>query len=127
MKKILSVLALILLCSALFACTNGKENGDKTKLTEITHYDYTEEGFVLIKAHSDTNNRIHEERVFGIDGTLGIFTPQIIADYVWDGGKLTASTARYLSHSFHAKPETVLYLSASDNADFQYKICNAGG
>ena len=127
MKKILSVLALILLCAALFACNKGKGDGGDSNTTETIHYDYTEEGFVLIKAHSDTNNRIHEERVFGIDGTLGIFTPQIIAEYVWDGGKLVSSTARYVSHSFHAKPETVLYLSASDNADFQYKICNAGG
>ena len=127
MKKILSVLALILLCAALFACNKDKDKGGETKLTETIHYDYTEEGFVLIKAHSDTNNRVHEERVFGIDGTLGIFTPQIISEYVWDGGKLVSSTARYVSHSFHAKPETVLYLSASDNADFQYKICNAGG
>jgi spermidine/putrescine-binding protein len=73
MKKFLSVFLLALLLAALCACNknNGTGNSEKPEnLTQNTYYDYTTDGFFLVKEFTDKNGNVIKEVAEGIDSSF---------------------------------------------------------
>ena len=127
MKKILSLLLLLLICAGLFACKKGGSTGTG-KLTEKVYFDYTAEGFALVKNTVDKKGNVHGEQIYMIDSSLGVLCLYAEAENTLDkNGRLTGATARYTQNAIHALPEKTVTISESTNALYGYEVKDASG
>lgn len=128
-NKILALLLLLLLCTALFACKQGGTDGKKPAgLTEKVRYDYTAEGFAVIKSYENAKGQVLTEQIYMIDSGLGVLSLYSNTENTFDkSGKLTGAVACQTQNAIYAVPDKTLTLGASADARFGYEVKDGSG
>jgi len=140
MKKILSILILCVLCALMTACgTDSYQPAfpDQAaafwpeapkKLKEVIRYEYSEDGFYIVKEYFDRKGNRLEEHYYNVDDTLGVLDCKIVAYNTVDKkGNLVKTEGHYISNPYHTTRETVLVIEAIEHETFDYKVLDEDG